>query len=135
MLSCGRGNTRIFVCLKLSALPVVVLNFTLQFIPLADRQAFLQKIWQGLLPGGMLILSEKLKFDDPRQEALQTDMHHAFKKAQGYSTLEISQKRTTLRKCIRCRKRSPSINSVCRPSALAAWKFGSSILIFSISSP
>jgi tRNA (cmo5U34)-methyltransferase len=75
---------------------VVVLNFTLQFIPLSDRFAFLQKIYQGLLPGGILILSEKLCFDDPRQEALQTDMHHAFKKSQGYSDLEISQKRNAL---------------------------------------
>ncbi|NOT84699.1 MAG: carboxy-S-adenosyl-L-methionine synthase CmoA [Methylococcaceae bacterium] len=75
---------------------VVVLNFTLQFIPLADRLVFLKKIYQGLLPGGILILSEKLCFDDPRQEVLQTEMHHAFKKAQGYSELEISQKRTAL---------------------------------------
>ncbi len=75
---------------------VVVLNFTLQFIPLEDRLEFLQKIYQGLLPGGILILSEKLKFDDDRQQELQTQMHHAFKKAQGYSDLEISQKRTAL---------------------------------------
>jgi len=75
---------------------VVVLNFTLQFIPLEDRSEFLQKIYQGLLPGGILILSEKLKFDDDRQQELQTQMHHAFKKAQGYSDLEISQKRTAL---------------------------------------
>ncbi|NOR71944.1 MAG: carboxy-S-adenosyl-L-methionine synthase CmoA [Methylomarinum sp.] len=75
---------------------VVVLNFTLQFIPIKDRQAFLGKIYQGLLPGGILILSEKLKFDDPRQQALQTDLHHVFKKSQGYSDLEISQKRSAL---------------------------------------
>lgn len=75
---------------------VVVLNFTLQFIPLNDRHAFLQKIYQGLLPSGILILSEKLCFDDPRQAALQIDMHHTFKKSQGYSALEISQKRTAL---------------------------------------
>jgi tRNA (cmo5U34)-methyltransferase len=75
---------------------VVVLNFTLQFIPIADRLAFLQKINQGLLPGGILVLSEKLKSDDDRQNMLQTDMHHLFKKANGYSDLEISQKRTAL---------------------------------------
>lgn len=75
---------------------VVVLNFTLQFIPLDDRLNLLRKIYQGLLPGGILILSEKLKFDDDRQQELQTQMHHAFKKAQGYSDLEISQKRTAL---------------------------------------
>jgi tRNA (cmo5U34)-methyltransferase len=75
---------------------VVILNFTLQFIPIADRLAFLEKINQGLLPGGILILSEKLQFDDDRQNALQTDMHHQFKKAKGYTDLEISQKRTAL---------------------------------------
>ncbi|MGR9052151.1 MAG: carboxy-S-adenosyl-L-methionine synthase CmoA [Gammaproteobacteria bacterium] len=75
---------------------VVVLNFTLQFLPLEDRLDFLRKIYCGLLPGGILILSEKIEFEDPRQQALQTEMHHAFKKAQGYSDLEISQKRTAL---------------------------------------
>jgi len=75
---------------------VVVLNFTLQFIPLEDRLTFLQRIYQGLLPNGILILSEKLKFDNQEQQQLQTDMHHEFKKAQGYSDLEISQKRSAL---------------------------------------
>jgi tRNA (cmo5U34)-methyltransferase len=75
---------------------VVVLNFTLQFIPIEDRLVFLKKIYQGLLPGGILILSEKLRFEDARQQALQTDLHHIFKKAQGYSDLEISQKRSAL---------------------------------------
>ena len=75
---------------------VVVLNFTLQFIPIEDRLVFLKKIYQGLLPGGILILSEKLRFEDGRQQAMQTDLHHTFKKTQGYSDLEISQKRSAL---------------------------------------
>jgi len=75
---------------------VVVLNFTLQFIPLVDRDAFINKIYAGLRPGGLLILSEKLMFTDTRQQALQTEMHHAFKKANGYSDMEISQKRASL---------------------------------------
>lgn len=75
---------------------IVVLNFTLQFIPVADRERLLAKIFRGLLPGGILILSEKLAFDDVRQQALQVDMHHLFKKAQGYSELEVSQKRSAL---------------------------------------
>ncbi|WP_198243451.1 carboxy-S-adenosyl-L-methionine synthase CmoA [methane-oxidizing endosymbiont of Gigantopelta aegis] len=82
--------------IEIKSASVVVLNFTLQFIPVADRAAFLHKIYQGMLPGGILILSEKLKYADPRQHALQTDMHHLFKKAQGYSDLEISQKRSAL---------------------------------------
>jgi tRNA (cmo5U34)-methyltransferase len=75
---------------------VVVLNFTLQFIPIEERGRLLKGIYQGLLPGGILILSEKLAFEDVRQQSLQNEMHHLFKKAQGYSDLEISQKRTAL---------------------------------------
>lgn len=74
----------------------VVLNFTLQFIPIEDRLQLLTTINNGLLPGGLLVLSEKLSSDDPRQNSLQTEMHHLFKKINGYSELEISQKRTAL---------------------------------------
>ncbi|MGR9100023.1 MAG: carboxy-S-adenosyl-L-methionine synthase CmoA, partial [Gammaproteobacteria bacterium] len=81
---------------KIENASVVALNFTLQFIPLADRLPLLSAVYRGLLPGGVLILSEKIDFSDPRQQTLQTDMHHAFKKANGYSDLEISQKRTAL---------------------------------------
>lgn len=75
---------------------MVVLNFTLQFLPVADREKLLAKIYDGLLPDGALIISEKLAFEDDRQHELQQNLHHEFKKAQGYSQLEISQKRTAL---------------------------------------
>lgn len=86
--------------IDISNASVVVLNFTLQFVPIADRADFLKKIYQGLLPGGILILSEKLRFEDSQQEALQTELHHAFKTSQGYSDLEISQKRSALEKVL-----------------------------------
>jgi tRNA (cmo5U34)-methyltransferase len=75
---------------------VVVLNFTLQFIPPAERQTMLKKIAEGMLPGGILILSEKILFDDPHLQELNTELHHEFKRANGYSDLEISQKRSAL---------------------------------------
>lgn len=75
---------------------VVVLNFTLQFLEPSQRLAMLQKIYAGLLPGGVLILSEKLHFTDPAEHTLLTDLHLAFKRANGYSELEISQKRSAL---------------------------------------
>lgn len=75
---------------------MVVLNFTLQFIPLEQRAGLLHKIAQGLRPGGILILSEKVAFDDPQHQALMIELHHNFKKANGYSDLEISQKRSSL---------------------------------------
>lgn len=75
---------------------VVVLNFTLQFIPLEQRQSLLEKIYQGMNDGGILIVSEKIRFEDEHLQHLNTDLHHAFKRANGYSDLEISQKRTAL---------------------------------------
>ena len=81
---------------KIENASIVVLNFTLQFLPVEDREKLLANIYDGLLPNGALIISEKLAFDDVRQHELQIDLHHEFKKAQGYSQLEISQKRTAL---------------------------------------
>lgn len=75
---------------------VVVLNFTLQFLPHEDRETLLRRIRQALVPGGILILSEKIAGDTPRADQVLVEMHHAFKRAQGYSDLEISQKRSAL---------------------------------------
>lgn len=75
---------------------MVVLNFTLQFIPPEDRAALLRKIYQGLNPGGILVLSEKYRFEDNAVNDLLIDLHHEFKRANGYSELEVSQKRTAL---------------------------------------
>jgi len=75
---------------------MAVMNFTLQFVPREDRLALLTKIHDGLKPGGLLVLSEKIAFDNETEDQFQIDMHHAFKRAQGYSDLEISQKRTAL---------------------------------------
>lgn len=75
---------------------VVVMNFTLQFIPLNERLHLIKRIYQGLKPGGILILSEKISFEDDASDRFQNDIHHDFKRANGYSDLEISQKRTAL---------------------------------------
>ena len=75
---------------------VVVLNFTLQFIPREERDAVLARIYQGLLPGGIMVLSEKVTFEDPRLDELNIDLHHQFKRANGYSDLEIARKRNAI---------------------------------------
>ncbi|WP_163390713.1 carboxy-S-adenosyl-L-methionine synthase CmoA [Enterovibrio norvegicus] len=75
---------------------VVVLNFTLQFLNPDDRQALLERIYAGLKPGGIMILSEKYSFADETAHELLIDLHHDFKRANGYSELEISQKRSAL---------------------------------------
>jgi tRNA (cmo5U34)-methyltransferase len=75
---------------------VVVLNFTLQFVSIKQREEILKKIYAGLLPGGVLILSEKISFEDAEHQALMIELHHNFKRANGYSDLEIAQKRSAL---------------------------------------
>jgi len=75
---------------------VVVLNFTLQFLPSGERLALLKKIHGGMLPGGVLLLSEKLRFGEEATQQFQEQLHLAFKRANGYSELEISQKRAAL---------------------------------------
>lgn len=75
---------------------IVVINFTLQFLPQPDRGALLQRVYQGLKPGGLLILSEKFISADSTANELLIDLHYDFKRANGYSELEISQKRSAL---------------------------------------
>ncbi len=79
---------------------MVVLNFTLQFLPVAQRDALIQRIYAGLVSGGVLVLSEKLVFADPHLDALYIDLHQNFKKSQGYSDLEIAQKRSAIDKVL-----------------------------------
>lgn len=75
---------------------LVVLNLTLQFLPPEERDSFISRIAAGTRDGGALVLSEKICFDDPAQQQLMTKLHHDFKRAHGYSDLEIAQKRTAI---------------------------------------
>ncbi len=74
---------------------VVLMYFTLQFIEPARRDALIARIASGLVPGGVLLLAEKLRFGPERQAWLDAH-HHGFKRAQGYSDLEIARKRQAL---------------------------------------
>ena len=82
--------------LALEPCSLVALNFTLQFIEPARRPELLARIRNALLPGGALILSEKLRFEDAQEQALLTELHLDFKRANGYSELEIAQKRSAI---------------------------------------
>lgn len=77
---------------------MVIMNFTLQFIPPADRKALLQSIYDGLNEGGVLVISEKIKHPTISGNELLVDLHHQFKRNNGYSELEVSQKRASLEK-------------------------------------
>ena len=75
---------------------LTLLNFTLQFIPIHDRLTLLKKIADGTRPGGVLVLSEKISFEDPAVEKEMIALHEAFKRENGYDDLEIAGKRKAL---------------------------------------
>ena len=75
---------------------IVILNFTLQFLPPKYRNRLIKRIYEGLIPGGILILSEKIVIGDKDLNNLFIEMYHKFKESNGYSELEISQKRLAL---------------------------------------
>lgn len=103
----GRGNDIEIRCedvldTTITNASVVVLNLVMQFIDPADRERLLQRIYQGLIPGGILILTEKISFSDPDVDARMTEQYYAYKRMQGYSEMEIAQKRTALENVLIC---------------------------------
>lgn len=75
---------------------MVVLNYTLQFLSLDDREAMIRRIYDGMNDGGILVLSEKVVDEDPQMEDLLVDLHHEHKRRNDYSALEIARKRAAL---------------------------------------
>jgi tRNA (cmo5U34)-methyltransferase len=75
---------------------MVVMNYTLQFLDVNARDAIVQRIYDGLLPGGLFLLSEKVVDEDAHMEDLLVDLHHEHKRRNDYSQLEISRKRAAL---------------------------------------
>lgn len=75
---------------------MVVLNYTLQFLPPEDRDLVLQRICENLNAGGLLVLSEKVVDENPEMEKLLVELHHEHKRRNDYSALEISRKRAAL---------------------------------------
>ncbi len=75
---------------------MIMLNYTLQFIDPDDRDDVLRRIHDGLNPGGVLLLSEKIAFPAGNASDAIIDLHEDFKRDQGYSEMEIAGKRAAL---------------------------------------
>lgn len=75
---------------------MIVLNYTLQFLPMIDRDALMRSIFDGLNDGGLLVLSEKVVDEIPEMEELLVDLHREHKRRNDYSALEVSRKRAAL---------------------------------------
>lgn len=85
---------------KIRDASMTVLNFTLQFVEREQREGLLRRIAEGSRENGILVLSEKIRFSDEAEQEAQTDWHHDFKRAQGYSDLEIAGKRNALERVL-----------------------------------
>ncbi|MEM7536545.1 MAG: carboxy-S-adenosyl-L-methionine synthase CmoA [Chloroflexota bacterium] len=75
---------------------VVVMNYTLQFLPLEQRQQLLKKIYTGLEPNGLLFMSEKVQSAHPRFQETATQHYELFKASNGYAKSEIERKKEAL---------------------------------------
>jgi tRNA (cmo5U34)-methyltransferase len=82
--------------LPISNASVVLVYYTLQFLPLDARDDLIATIHAGLIDGGVLLLAEKLAFEPASHRSWMDEHHRDFKRAQGYSDLEIARKRQAL---------------------------------------
>ena len=72
------------------------MNYTLQFIPKDERQGIIDKIYDGLIEGGLFFISEKTKSDNQKFNEITDKLHHNFKIENSYSEMEIENKKTSL---------------------------------------
>jgi len=95
-LACAMVEVDLNKKLTIENASVVVMNYTSQFVKLDNRPILLKSIYDGLVSGGSLILIEKVKSNIPDLNQTFIEFHHQFKEENGYSKLEISQKREAL---------------------------------------
>ena len=75
---------------------VIILNLTLQFVRPLYRDNLIKCIYDGLVDKGCLILVEKVLGNDSTFNRLFIKFYYDMKKRQGYSELEVAQKREAL---------------------------------------
>jgi len=81
---------------KIDNASVVVLCLTLQFVRPIYREQLLKNIYDGLNPGGVLILVEKILAEESEFNRDFIKYYYNYKRRNNYSELEISQKREAL---------------------------------------
>ena len=81
---------------KIENASVVVLCLTLQFVRPIYREQVLKNIYDGLNPGGVLILVEKILAEESNFNRDFINYYYNYKRRNNYSEMEISQKREAL---------------------------------------
>ena len=79
---------------------LIVLNLTLQFIKPKNRSELVKRMYDSLLPGGALIISEKIIHENEEKNKILISLHESFKSENGYSETEIAQKRKAIEKVL-----------------------------------
>jgi len=82
--------------LRIENASVVLLVLTLQFVRPLHRESLVRSIYEGLRPGGCLLLVEKVLGENSTFNRLFIKHYYEFKRRNGYSDLEIAQKREAL---------------------------------------
>ncbi len=82
--------------LQIENASVVVLCLTLQFVRPLFRERLLKNIYDGLQPGGVLILVEKILAEESLFNRHFIEYYYEMKRRHQYSEIEISQKREAL---------------------------------------
>ena len=82
--------------IQLDNASLIVLNLTLQFINPQYRSDLIKRIFKSLLPGGALIISEKIINENEEINKSLISLHESFKRENGYSETEIAQKRKAI---------------------------------------
>ncbi len=78
---------------------VVVINLTLQFLNPSKREDLIQRIFSGLVPGGILPLMEKPFTPELAMHHLQLEVYRQFKRENGYSDLRSARNGMPWKKC------------------------------------
>ena len=74
----------------------VIMNYTLQFIPITHRQKLLSSIHDGLCEGGIFLLSEKVRAQCSELQETCTWIYEDFKQRRKYTKREIARKKEAL---------------------------------------
>lgn len=82
--------------LEISHASIVTLCWTLQFVHPLKRDALVKRIYQGLVDGGVLIVTDKILTNDSNMNRFFVDFYYDFKRRNGYSEEEINKKRESL---------------------------------------
>jgi len=82
--------------LELKNASVVTMCWTLQFIRPLQRDKMIKWIYSGLVENGVLVITEKALTNNSPMNRFFVDFYYDFKRKNGYSEIEILQKREAL---------------------------------------